>query len=155
MAIKDASHVFGWANMWKPLNGLRPHFACELFGSGSHGFCVCFGEAKQDGRHRWETQFSSREHLGFSGGNSPPKHIYSLVGCCRCQQPQFSERRHRPGRKNNTKFTQKRPEPTEGFEPLFSARPLASKLPRMKRNSDLMLQDQFIVYCVVPEKMKN
>lgn len=79
MAVKDASHVFGWANMWKPLNELRPHFACELCGSGSHGFCFCFGEAKQDGRHRWETQFSSREHLGFSGGHSPPKHIYSLV----------------------------------------------------------------------------
>lgn len=39
MAIKDASHVFGWANTWNPLNGLCSlvHFARELFGS-SHIF---------------------------------------------------------------------------------------------------------------------
>lgn len=40
MAIKDASHVFGWANMWNPLNGLRP---LELFGS-SHVFASVSGK---------------------------------------------------------------------------------------------------------------
>lgn len=157
MAIKDASHVFGWANMWNPLNGLRPlvHFARKLFGF-SHVFASVSGKLNRMDV-TGEKLSSARRHIWGSQEKLPNGPILNafffpqnaLIPSWMVPLPTVPVLGEMTRAWQTCKLDTEKALATRGFEPppfcgatVLTTTPRASKLPRMKRNIDLkMLQD--------------